>query len=160
MIETGFVKPISISRDCLVYVGTIHERSNLCECQMGTTGQTGEWIVYEAKVHVTPRTCGRDFLEQLGIKRHRIEKQHAEITQTRHQGIVATEKQRYAKPSVTLKRKPITVRASHGINSFHTKSFIGVLSIYQDEIHYAALARFFVQSERHLVCWAGLVSRG
>jgi hypothetical protein len=36
---------------------------------------------------------------------------------------------------VTLKRKPIAVRASHGINFFHTKSFIGVLSIHQGEIH-------------------------
>src|SRR6185436_18660235 len=102
---------------------------------MGTAGETCEWIVHEAKVHVASGTCGRDFLQQLSIKSHRIEKQHSEIPQTRHHGIVAAEKQRHAKPSVTLKRKPIAVRASHGENLFHTKFLINSLSIHKGDAH-------------------------
>ena len=102
---------------------------------MGPAGETGEWIVHDAKVHVASGTCGSNFLEQLSIKRHRLEQQHSEITQTRHQGIVVAKKQRHAKPSVILKRKPIAVRASHGINLFHTKSFISLVSSHKGEIH-------------------------
>ena len=116
-------------------MGLFISEGNLCECQMGPAGETCEWIVHDAKVHVASSTCVSDFLEQLSIKRHRLEQQHSEITQTRHQGIVAAEKQRHPKPSVTLKRKPIAVRASHGINFFHTKSFISFLSSHKGEIH-------------------------
>jgi hypothetical protein len=108
---------------------------------MGPAGEAGKWIVHEPKVQVASSTCGSDFREQLTIKRHRLEQQHSEITQTRNQGIVAAEKQRHAKPSLALKRKPIAVRASHGINFFHTESFINFLSSHKrrDRTHAADL---------------------
>ena len=123
MIQTGFVKAISFSQDSLEFVGTIHQQGKLCVRYVGTRGQTSEWIFYHAKVHVTSGAFGRDLPEQPSIKRHRLEKKHSEITQTGHYGVVGALKQRYAQPSVTLKRKPIAVRASHSIDS-HRYSFI------------------------------------
>src|ERR1051325_8994595 len=96
-------------------------------CHTGTTGETAKWIVQDAKIHFTSSTSARDFLEQLGVQRHRLEKQHSEISQTGHHGVMAAMKKRYSQARVILKSKPIAVRASHGINHLHTKSFVSLL---------------------------------
>src|SRR6185503_6504486 len=95
------------------FQGTIKQQGQLGMFYSSTPLKVGEWIGHHAKVHVAR---GPDLLKQLSIKRYGLEKQHAEIAQTGHHGVVTAVKQRHAHPSAILKRKPIAVRAPHGID--------------------------------------------
>ena len=114
---------ISIVRDSRVFAGFVQEQTKVALSYGLPTTQTDKRILHHAKIDITCAACGNHFVEQASVERHRSEKQHPEVTQTGHYRVMATVKQRHAKPAPTLKRKPIAVRSSHGKDIAHSNVF-------------------------------------
>jgi hypothetical protein len=116
-----FAIPVNPNR--ATFNWTVHHQSQLGVLYRRATLKAGEWIIHHAKVHIAIAS-GRDGLEQLSVKRYRLEKHHPKVACPRYHAILTVVKQRHAKPTAALECKPIAVSAPHCVNFSHETSLL------------------------------------